>query len=100
MLFAGEHLQLPVKGSHTHKEDNPLFLLSANKSLKDLLRTKYPFTCDCPDDSKTLCRHLPSCSVPEHVADLFDALATRIPPYFVDRPLFPDGHLKPDLWLL
>lgn len=100
MLFAGEHLQLPVKGTHVFKEDNPLFLLSANKSLKDLLRAKYPFTCHCPQHTYSLCKGLPGCSVPEHVVDLYDALLTRVPPYFVDRPIFPNGHEQPELWEL
>ena len=40
-FLAGEKMRLPMKGSHTLKQDNPLIILTSNKSMWDHCRGKW-----------------------------------------------------------
>ena len=39
-FFAGDQMTLPVKGSHSYKEDNPLVVLTSNFSLETHVKRK------------------------------------------------------------
>lgn len=95
LLFAGEELMLPVKGSHIHKTDNPLIITCANHSLRDLLLRKYSLFCDCDmpvryHEDHTLCNHkgLTCNSTPFHES-LYKAICARIQEVYISTPLFP-----------
>ena len=100
LLFAGASLQLPVKGSHNLKEDNPLIIATANDPLRTMVKAKRPFFCECSSfkDLNTLCNLTPLCTPPQRTFDLFDALATRNLQYELTEPIFPPGRERPDLF--
>ncbi len=53
LLLGGDPMQLPIKGSHIFKRDNPIFLAASNHSLRDLSLREHRYTCYCklPDNS-------------------------------------------------
>lgn len=100
LLLGGDNIQLPLKGSHIFKQDNPIFLGASNHSLRELFRQKYNYICKCPLDQNapTLCSFNPMCKTPTDIMDFYEAIYTRLTPHEITAPIFPDGRAYPDLW--
>lgn len=98
-FFAGNLIQLPIKGTHIIKRDHPLILASSNHSFRELFYIRYQSKCLCdsPNDL-TFCSNQPGCNVPQTTKNLYKALLARIIPIEVTAPLFPDGDSNPDLY--
>lgn len=100
LLFAGNPMQLPIKGSHNLKSDNPLIIATANSSLRSMTKLKRPFSCRCnsfPDDS-ILCNNTNDCNPPRHTLDFYKAMAARILQFEITDPIFPPGSEQPELF--
>lgn len=98
-LFAGDELQLPIKGHIIHKTDNPLIIAASNHSLPELVKRKMQFSCACTNlQPNQFCQLSPKCNTPIATKSFFDAMQARITTIFIQEPLFPDGRECPELW--
>lgn len=106
MLFAGNELQLPVKGSHVFKKDNPLIISAANHSLHSIVSQKLANSCTCPHSrtdleipnycSTGLCNTSPYFAL---VESFYTTMCARIFEYHITRPLFTKDSFDQDLHL-
>ena len=98
-FFAGNELQLPIKGTHIIKTDHPIILSSSNHSLRELFINRFQTTCQCPITNDTsFCSNKQNCYTPQPVKNLYKALRARIVPIEIKEPLFPDGDQNPSLF--
>lgn len=99
-LLAGNELQLPIKGTHVIKKDNPLILCTANLTLKSLVLKKTSSSCLCSraDDGTPLCKETKYCKVTKEAIDFYDALLARLKVISITKPVYPNGKKFPEDW--
>ena len=101
LLFGGSGLQLPIKGSHIQKTDNPLIISAANHSLKQLVERKYATGCTCTHerhglDQVPFCRDLRH-NVSAFTSSFYATMAARIYEIRVFEPLVRPDFFDEDL---
>ena len=98
-FFAGNGLQLPIKGTHILKKDNPMIISSSNYSLTEIFQAKFSVTCKCPKTNpRTFCSNLNECTTPQNIKNLYKAIYARLIPMEIKDPLFPNGDAEPELF--
>ena len=98
-FFAGNNIQLPIKGTHIIKKDHPLILASSNHSLRELFQLRFQSFCHCGSSNDLVfCNNHRDCNVPQVVKNLYKAIRARLCPFELKDPIFPNGDSSPNLF--